>query len=202
VVATATWLAQIERSPKHGRWRVAADLNWRRLKYWRRLLAQALDPATAPEGPEMISEVFLEHGPHGVVQAWELASWLASRLGWSVQEGKLQPGLELSWQFKSAQGPVRVCIHRLEQGPPAIRRLRVTWGRGAETSVLNIVVAADDRRLAAMPEEAGAAPRTVAVPPAPLAELVGQQMADRARDSAFGESMALAKILAQSVLGP
>src|SRR5207302_11357625 len=34
VAATAPWLERFERGPRQGRWRVASDLNWRRLKYW------------------------------------------------------------------------------------------------------------------------------------------------------------------------
>jgi glucose-6-phosphate dehydrogenase assembly protein OpcA len=197
VVATGAWLAQIERGPDQGRWRVASDLNWRRLKYWRRLLAQALDPATSPGTLESISEVLLEHGPHAVVQAWELVSWLAYRLGWQVQEGKVQPGVEIAWQFAAAKGPVQVRIRRLDQGPPAIRRLRLT----SATAVLNLAVGGEEGRLAALPEGTGAAPRTLAMPPQPLAELVGAQLVDRERDPVFRDSMALARVLAQSVLG-
>ncbi len=40
VAATATWLAKFERGSGIGRRRVASDLNWRRLKYWRRLWAK------------------------------------------------------------------------------------------------------------------------------------------------------------------
>ena len=50
MMATASWLETFERGPGQGRYRVASDLNWRRLKTWRRVLAEALDPATAP-GP-------------------------------------------------------------------------------------------------------------------------------------------------------
>jgi glucose-6-phosphate dehydrogenase assembly protein OpcA len=197
VVATAAWLAQIERGPGQGRWRLASDLNWRRLKYWRRLLAQALDPATAPGMLESVTEVLLDHGPHAVVQAWELVSWLASRLGWQVQEGNVQPGVEIAWQFAAAHGPVRVRIRRLDQGPPAICRLRIT----AQAATLNLAVGDAGGRLSAVPEATGAAPRTVAVPPQPLAELVGAQLSDRERDPVFRDSMALAGVLAQSVLG-
>jgi glucose-6-phosphate dehydrogenase assembly protein OpcA len=201
VVATAAWLAQMERGPGQGRWRVASDLNWRRLKYWRRLLAQSLDPAISPGTLESITEVVLEHGPHAVIQAWELVSWLASRLGWHVQEGKVQPGVEIAWQFTGARGPVQVRIRRLDQGPPAIRHLRITSTQDHQLAVLNLAVADAEGRLAALPEATGVAPRTVTVPPQPLAELVGQQLADRERDPAFRESMAVARVLAQSVLG-
>ena len=73
---------QFQSGPDHGMWRVASDLNWRRLKYWRRLLAQALDPASAPDALDSVTEILVEHGPHAVIQAWELVSWLASRLHW------------------------------------------------------------------------------------------------------------------------
>src|SRR5262249_48846136 len=139
VVATASWLAQTERAPGEGRGRLAPDLDWRRLEDWRRLFTPAAPPGPPPGAPggalpgatspgtlEAISEVLLEHGPHAVIQAWELASWLASRLGWHVQEGKVEPGVEITWHFAAARGPVQVRIRRLEQGPPALRRLRIT----------------------------------------------------------------------------
>ena len=75
VAATGTWLEQIERAVP-GRWRVASDLNWRRLKYWRRLISQALEPLGNKPG-EQIESIEVDHGPSAVVQAWELASWLA-----------------------------------------------------------------------------------------------------------------------------
>ena len=34
---------QFEQGMRGGRWRVASDLNWRRLKYWRRLLKQEFE---------------------------------------------------------------------------------------------------------------------------------------------------------------
>jgi hypothetical protein len=68
VAATANWLAGFERTPEQVRWRVASDLNWRRLKYWRRLLAQGLDPHSMPGvakiqlGVEMSWQVATPHG--------------------------------------------------------------------------------------------------------------------------------------------
>src|SRR6185312_15786101 len=88
VTNISTWLGKFERDPSQGRWRVASDVNWRRLKLWRRLLSQALDPASAPGFLANIQEVVIEHGPHAVTQAWQIASWLASRLGWTYQASK------------------------------------------------------------------------------------------------------------------
>ncbi|MCI0458599.1 MAG: glucose-6-phosphate dehydrogenase assembly protein OpcA [Gemmataceae bacterium] len=200
VVATATWLEQVERTSGSGRWRVASDLNWRRLKYWRRVVAQALDPASAPGAAESVKEILIEHGPHAVVQGWELVSWLTRRLGWKVRGGRVQPGVEIGWQFTTPHGEGRVRIRRLEQGPPEIRRVRMTCTLDNKSAVLNLVVEGE-HRLAILLEGIEAAPRTVTVPPQSPAELVGRQLSDRERDPVFRESMAVAGVLAQSVAG-
>src|SRR5262249_45524640 len=72
-LATSTWLELMEITLPGGRWRTASDLSWRRLKYWRRLIAQALNPASAPGSQETLTEILVEHGPHAVGQAWMLA---------------------------------------------------------------------------------------------------------------------------------
>jgi glucose-6-phosphate dehydrogenase assembly protein OpcA len=199
VLAVATWLTRFERGPEGGVWRVASDLNWRRLKYWRRLVTQALDPASLPGGLESVSDVLLEHGPHAVVQAWELASWLAARLGWRVREGRVEDGVQLLWHCAGPGGAVRLRIRREAQGPPAIRHLRIACAPGGKPLALDFT-APDEHRLAVVPESAGAEPRTVTVPPEPLAALLGRQLSDRERDPVFRESMGVARVLAQGVL--
>ena len=172
VAATATWLEQIERECAGGHWRVASDLNWRRLKYWRRLLAQALDPGSAPGAAESVSEILVEHGPHAVVQAWELMSWLSSILGWQVLTGKVRPGVELSWRFACEHGEPRLRIRRLEEGPPEIRRVRIACQLEDKPVALNLV--AESERLAILLEGVEAAPRTMSVPKQTPAELIGR----------------------------
>jgi glucose-6-phosphate dehydrogenase assembly protein OpcA len=199
VASAATWLSRFERAPGQDEWTVASDLNWRRLKYWRRLLGQALDPATAPGALASICEVYVEHGPHAVVQAWELVSWLAARLGWRVQQGRVQPGVEIGWDAEAPHGRLRVRIHRLADGPSEIRRVRIACLLDGTPTALNVTVQ-DGRRLAVELEGLGVAPRTVTVQPQPLAELVARQLSDRERDPVFRESMAVAQVFAQSVL--
>lgn len=190
---------RFERGAGHGL-RVVSDLNWRRLKYWRRLLGQALDPNTAPGALQSITEVLVEHGPHAVVQAWELVSWLASRLDWHVQRGHTQPGVEFFWQVTAPHGPLRVRIHRLPEGPSDVRHVRVACTLDGKPAAVNVVVE-DEKRLSAHLEGVAGAPRTVTAPPQHLAELVGRQLSDRERDPVFRESMAVAQVFAQSVLG-
>jgi glucose-6-phosphate dehydrogenase assembly protein OpcA len=198
VAATAGWLAQAER--RDGvHWRVASDLNWRRLKYWRRLLKQALDEASAPGAAESVTEILVEHGPHAVVQAWLLVSWLAQALGWRVQGGKVDPGVEMAWRCDAPAGAARVRIHRLEKGPPEIHRVRICCRLNDAPAALNLVFE-DGQRLVIQLEGVDGAPRTQTLPPLSPAELVGRQLSDREPDPVFHESMAVAQVMARGLL--
>jgi glucose-6-phosphate dehydrogenase assembly protein OpcA len=200
MAGTASWLNQVERGDGSGRWRVASDLNWRRLKYWRRVVAQALDPGSAPGAAESITEILVEHGPHAVAQGWELASWMVQRAGWRIHGAKVQMGVEMSWRSTTPHGEARLRIKRLEQGPPEIRRVRIVCTIGNQPITLNLVVE-DEMRLAIHLEGKESAARTMNVPPLSPAELIGRQLSDRERDPVFRESMAVAQVMAQSVLG-
>jgi glucose-6-phosphate dehydrogenase assembly protein OpcA len=199
MAGASTWLNNFERPPGQSRWRVASDLNWRRLRYWRRLLSQALDPATAPGALDSITEVTVEHGPHAVTQAWLFVGWLASRLGWKVSAARLQLGVEITWQVKSHSGAaLRVCIRRLPEGPPEILRVHLSSSINGNLSGVNFV-AEQGGRLAAMPENRSSSARTVMVGAQPIAEMVGRQLSDREPDSVFRESLAVAQVFARSV---
>jgi glucose-6-phosphate dehydrogenase assembly protein OpcA len=199
VVAAAAWLAQEARGHDAAQPRVISDLNWRRLKFWRRLLAQALDPASAPGAVESISELRIEHGPHAVIQAWELVSWLASRLSWKVEAGQVQPNVEIVWKARAPHGTVALRLVRLSEGPSEVRRLRISCTLRGKPVVLDCAPL-DDRRLAVMPEGMDVSMRTMAIQPQPLPELIARQLSDRDYDPIFSESMAVARILAESVL--
>src|SRR5207302_1763490 len=133
---------------------------WRWLKYWRRLAAQALDPASAPGAAESVRELYAEHGPHGVVQAWELVSWLTLRLGWKVKGGKVQSATEMSWYFTTPTGEARVRIRRLDQGRPALERLRISCNLGGKPGVMNLS-AQTTQKLSIQLEGVDAEPRTI-----------------------------------------
>ncbi len=198
VAATAAWLETVEHRVA-GRWRVASDLNWRRLKYWRRLVAQALDEASAPGAAESITDLTLEHGPHAVVQAWSLAAWLAQRLGWTLQSGKVLSGSEMNWHFRTSKGETLVRVQRLSEGPPVVARVRLSCSLAGKPVAMNL--AADDGfRLGITLEGTDAAPRTVTVPPLTAEELIGRQLSDREPDEAFRQSMAVAQAMARSVV--
>jgi glucose-6-phosphate dehydrogenase assembly protein OpcA len=198
VAATATWLEQVQRA-EDGQWRVASDLNWRRLKYWRRLLGQAFGSASGPEVERTATEILIEHGPHAVVMAWELVSWLTRRLRWQVQAGKVTGGVEMGWRCNTPAGAARIRIRRLDQGPPDIRHIRIACTLDDAPAALDIVVE-DDQRLAVELEGAEGVKRTLNVPPQPPAEVVGRQLSDRESDPVFHQSMVVAGVMARGLL--
>jgi glucose-6-phosphate dehydrogenase assembly protein OpcA len=200
VTATASWLGNFEGETNAGRWRVASDLNWRRLKYWRRLLGQTLDPNTAAGVIGSVTEVLVEHGPHAVIQAWLLVSWLASRLGWQVQAGNVHPGVEISWQVVTPHGQLLVRIRRQAEGPSEVRRLRLACVLDGKPCALDIAPE-DGCRLVITAEGLPLAARTLTIQTQSLVDLVGRQLSDRERDPVFHESMAVAQVFAKSVLG-
>lgn len=199
VGATASWLDKFERPQGNARWRVASDLSWRRLKYWRRVLSQGLDPASAPGAMESITEVLVEHGPHAVTQAWGLVGWLASRLGWKVQAARLEPNVEIRWHVHAGNRTLSVRIHRLPEGPPEVRHIRIACTLDGKPGALDFVMV-DDRRLAVLPEGSDVSPRTISMQPQTLAEMVARQLSDREPDPVFRESMVVAHVFAESVL--
>ena len=182
-----------------GHWRAASDLNWRRLKYWRRLLSQAVDPASAPGAIDSITEVLVEHGPHAVVQAWGLVGWLASCLGWRVQTARLQPNVEISWEVNAQHGRLRVRIRRLAEGPPEVRQVRIACTLDGKPGALQCSIQ-NEGLLAIVPEGVPAAARTVAFQRPSVAELVSRQLSDREPDPIFRQSMEVAQVFAQSLL--
>jgi glucose-6-phosphate dehydrogenase assembly protein OpcA len=194
VAATAAWIERIER--KGIRWRVASDINWRRLKYWRRLLAQTLDALHVSHPEIQLCEIAIEHGPHAGIQAWLLASWLAGWLGATPHGGRVTPGVEMTWQFRGPRGEMQVRIRRREEGAPTLHRVRL----GCDPQPL-VVTREGPQRLSVQNEGGDTAPRTVTVPALSAADLIGRQLSDREADERFIATMRGAQAMAHAVLG-
>ena len=95
-------------------------MSWRRLKPWRRLISQSLDPAVRPGALEAIERVEVEHGPRGLPQAWLLVGWLATCLGWRPAGRTGARGWDYAWRFQAAHGPVEVRLRRLGDSDPEV----------------------------------------------------------------------------------
>jgi hypothetical protein len=135
-----------------------------------------------------------------VVQAWELASWIASRSGWQLLSAHVEPTVEMTWRFISQRGgDVKVRVRRLPEGPASVTRVRIACLVAGKPTAMNLVQESPSR-LAVHLEGEDSAPRTMLVPPLTPAEVVGKQLSDRERDPVFRESMAVAAQMAQGVL--
>jgi glucose-6-phosphate dehydrogenase assembly protein OpcA len=197
VAATGSWLEQTERT-EAGQWRVASDLNWRRLKFWRRLTSQALEPLGETAG-QLINEVIVEHGPAAVVQAWLLAAWIARRLGWRPLGGSIQQGVEMAWRCATGKNEATLRVRRLAEGPPEVRVVNLTHHLDGQENWLNLFIESE-QRLAIELGSGGFEPRTLTLPALSAAEVVSRQLSDREHDPVFRESMTLAQSLARMVL--
>jgi glucose-6-phosphate dehydrogenase assembly protein OpcA len=194
VASTAQWLKTINR--RGSRWRVASDLNWRRLKFWRRLLAQSLDATQAAGQMETIRQIDIEHGPRASIQAWLLASWLINWLGATPRGGRVTPGVEMTWQFGVRQGELTVRIRRREEGSAVVQQVRLEMQPAAL-----LFKREGPQRLSVQTENSDAASRTVTVPALSTADMIGRQLSDRERDERFCATMETAHAMARAVLG-
>jgi len=107
--------------------------------------------------------------------------------------------VEMTWRFQAPKGQARLRIRRLEKGTPQVQRIQVACNREGCPVKMNLVPEGP-QRLGIRLEGIEAAPRTLAVPPQSDAELIGRQLSDRERDPEFRQSMAVARVMAQSLL--
>lgn len=97
------------------RWTAFTDLNWARLTAWRALLAGFYDVAEYRSALDQINRVVIEYAPpenNGEAippRALLLAGWLASRLGWRLNEkgAKRESGLSI---FSMSAGDRNITI--------------------------------------------------------------------------------------------
>jgi glucose-6-phosphate dehydrogenase assembly protein OpcA len=193
VIAMADW-ADHERGDI-----IVSDLAWRRLKPWRRLIGQALDPALAPGALEAIDEVVIEHGPHALPKAWLLIGWLACRLGWQPIGGKVAPGVEVTWGFQSKRGEVRVTVRRHPEGDPVLRRMSIGW-RGPAGRTGSVFSLQSAGWISVGRAGADADQRVLARGDLPRAALVARQLPKLFRDPLFRDTLAVSRTMAEALL--
>jgi glucose-6-phosphate dehydrogenase assembly protein OpcA len=199
IASTDLWLDKIHRPPTDSRgWRIASDLNWRRARIWRRILAEGLSPATAPGVLEAIIDIEILHGPHALTQAWELVAWMASRLGWAFQSTRFIAGESVTFQFVSQGRDVRIHVVREPEAPPSIHYIGIRCAEGTCDHMLEFR-ATGDSRISFTPLNGEAFARTVATSSGDLAELVGYQLSSREPDDLFRQTMRLAHLMAKGL---
>lgn len=191
------WLHPVEGIHAMSRWVAAQsseyviyNLAWRRLKHWRGLLSQVLNPAITPLALSNVTAVKIDHGPHSVSMASLLIGWFASILGWQVKTGNKVHHDETRWIFANKNQEIVITLERVHDKPPSPQRVSWTW---LENGSIRNVVFADigDERLGIIESESDLPLRVVSAKQTRQGAMVAAQMAHRERDFVFEQSLAL-----------
>lgn len=174
---------------------VIHNLAWRRLKPWRQVLSEELDPAITPYALESASSIRIEHGPHALTAAWLLIGWLADRLAWRVEEGRMLSRSEAQWRFHAAQGTITVRVVRRPEGEAAVHLVDWHWS-GAHPG--RLVFELQDRRKLQVQVEDGQA-RGRSLPRQDRATLIAEQLAHRYRDRRFESALTASNQMTQAL---
>lgn len=178
--------------------RRVSDLVWRRLKPWRRLVAESLDPQRVPGALAGLDVVELEHGPGGIVPAWLLLAWLATRLGWTPRCVAAARGEHIEVAFDTPAGALVARLHLREDATGDLASVRLGWRAPAASGArceARFTRAAADRLEATLGD---GPPALLAAPRPPRAALVARQLPKRFRDPVFRASLALARGMADA----
>jgi glucose-6-phosphate dehydrogenase assembly protein OpcA len=192
-LATADWMAHARPGDP-----ALMDLAWRALRPWRQLISQALDPAVLPGAIEGLTAVDIEHGPHGLPQAWLLAGWVASALGWAPAERTVVKGREISWRFRARRGEVELCVRRADEGEPQVRRVKTSWTAEGRPAALTFAPAGP-AHLGATPEGYDAEVKVLALPTSTRAGLVAAELQRLEPDRVFQSALLISRKLAANL---
>jgi len=167
---------------------VIFNLAWRRLKPWRSLLSQVLDPVVHSGALERVSRITIEHGPHALAESLLLLGWLASRLGWKPTDGKVSQGKETVWHFSVPGRQIPVTVKRLDKGEPTPHRLHWHWQDKTGEHHVEFALLGGER-LGIIEKSSDVPVRVISAPELDRSELVSAQMAHRTRDKVFEQAL-------------
>lgn len=173
---------------------VIFNLAWRRLKPWRNLLSQELDPTINPNALQQVNQITLQHGPHALGMATLLLGWLASRMGWQVVSGKSELGQQTVWKLKAAQQTISAKVIRLPEGEALPYRLKWQWRYEHQEHAL-LFAYLSNHRLGLIDPQTEAMQCVIPSPALPISSLVSAQLAHRQREKLFEEALEVGNAL-------
>jgi glucose-6-phosphate dehydrogenase assembly protein OpcA len=178
----------------------AGDLAWRRASGWREATAALFDPPALRGRLEQVNDVTICHGGSPQrpdrPQAVYLAAWLAGRLGWHVRPATARPERDrLQVELEAGSHVVRLTLAPAD-GPVV---LRLTCGAGGSSEATATVELADPDRIAAAwrSGRGGAWPRSMSLPEAGPAVLLGRELEFSRAEAVYGEALPVAGELAR-----
>lgn len=176
VQAVAHWIAG---NHEH----IIYSLAWRRLKMWRKLISDVLDPAVTPNALDTVNRLEIEHGPHALPVAWLLVGWLAVRLNWRPVSGKVVSPSATNWRFEGGGKRIDVLVKRLDEGDARLYQMLWRWG-GKHSDAL-LFSQLSERTLGVRKASSQVTETVIAMPDIGHAQLVARQMAHRFHDELF-----------------
>lgn len=165
---------------------ILSDLAWSRVRRWREVTAQALDPAHLPGALEMIRDLRIEHEPGKQALGLLLLAWVASSLGWSAISVEKSPG-QLRWRLQSPTGDVATSLLEVRNMPGPICRMRLAREGGGSTEISRL----DCGALQVCESGDCEAPHVVGSIIRDRPDLIADRLAARTRDPAFRKALAL-----------
>jgi glucose-6-phosphate dehydrogenase assembly protein OpcA len=171
-----------------------SDLSWSRLSHWRELVAQFFDAPSGRQYLDRLDRVEVEIGPrHGrepdFTAGLLLAGWLASRLGWVLEDGRRSRGGAMAFDFRSAAGAVALEVRPAPAHPgEGLHSIRLEATSSASFAITRV---ADDDRCVAMTTEIpeGSHSRTLRMIPPSEGALLSEELDTLGRDAVFEEAL-------------
>jgi glucose-6-phosphate dehydrogenase assembly protein OpcA len=174
-----------------------ADLNWSRLSRWRELVAQFYDSAHGRQYLDRLDHVQVEVAsryepePH-LTEGLLLVGWLASRLGWVLEDGRRSRKGAMALDFRSAAGRIAVAIGSVTAHPgEGLHSIRI--GAHGRSTFSASRMSGDERCVTVMAEiPEGGHSRVVCMDSPSEATLLSEELDLQGRDTVFEEALAQA----------
>jgi glucose-6-phosphate dehydrogenase assembly protein OpcA len=172
-----------------------ADLNWSRLSHWRELVAQFFDAAHGRQYLDRLDRIEVEVASRQgreprLAEGLLLVGWLASRLGWVLEDGRRSGGGAMALDFRSAAGRIAVAIRSVTAHPSeGLHSIRI--GAGGSSTFSASRMPGDERCVTVMAEiPEGGHSRVVCMDLPSEAALLCEEFDLRGPDTVFEEALA------------
>ena len=157
------------------------DIQWVALSPWRSLVAEMFSARERAKELDKISKIEILHTPDGESRALLLLGWLASALGWELEDSDVTDGGR-EVEFSGSSG--NVTVEMSDDSPDArLRRVRL---HGEELSFqVSRHRDQNDASATVMRDEEIIGERTVKLGEFELGVLLGEELQYRGRDAAY-----------------
>jgi glucose-6-phosphate dehydrogenase assembly protein OpcA len=194
--------------PGHAR---LSDLNWHRLTHWREMVAQFFDSTAALPYLDRIAEGQIEHafdpvGQQSSAQAVLLAGWLASRLGWQIEDSQRHSDDGYTWRWRRTTGDRVVLLSRSVTGrhlrAGVVCRLTLSAAQAGQPASFAVAVEGDGEHATTSVQigAAAAVHRTVRLDQGSESSLLAAEIETLGGERAFDDALPVAARIAEQVL--